>query len=77
MLFHFSLPNIRILSPNNEHKAMIPTMGKGVFAFKVPTAAADNAPNPICNAPIKAEALPAFLVKGAMHKAAELGKQKP
>lgn len=58
-------------------QAIMPVMGKAVPLLKKLTIAEVSAPKPICTAPIKADALPAFFVKGAIDKADELGKVNP
>jgi len=52
-------------------------MGAALVGLKKPTRPAANAPNPICSAPNKADALPASFVKGAIANAEEFGKQNP
>ena len=53
------------------------TIGMIESFTKTPTANDTNAPSPSCNAPINAEALPAFLEKGARVKPAVLGFEIP
>ncbi len=74
---------IRFLPIRRQVKAMIAaiviTAGIGQTtsaANKLITADA-NAPKPICKAPIKADALPAFFVNGAKDKADAFGLMKP
>src|SRR6202012_3745164 len=57
--------------------AMIATLGVEVPLLKALTPTEANAPIPICKAPSKAEALPAFLLKGASARAAAFGLVKP
>lgn len=52
-------------------------IGIAVPLFKILTNAVESAPIPSCIAPIKAEAVPAFLVNGARQSADELGNAKP
>ena len=53
------------------------TIGTAEFLTKIPTANEAKAPNPNCIAPIKADALPAFLEKGARVSPAVLGFDIP
>lgn len=59
------------------HAAITEAIGRGVCAFSIPTTADANDPNPICNAPMSADALPASLVNGAIDNAAEFGNVNP
>ena len=52
-------------------------IGMAVPLLKILTKAVETAPIPSCIAPINAEAVPAFLVKGAKHSADELGNANP
>lgn len=56
---------------------IITTMETMEFFTKTPTAKEAKAPKPNWMAPIKAEALPAFLVKGASVSPAVLGLDMP
>ena len=56
---------------------MISGMGRTEFSGKKLTAKDAKAPKPICKAPINAEALPAFLEKGAKESAAAFGLINP
>ena len=67
----------RIIKPMRVHVAMTAVIGMALCAFNKPTKAAAKDPNPICIAPMSADALPASLVNGAIDKAAEFGKLKP
>ena len=73
----FPLPINKMIRPAEVQKAITPVMGMALWAAINPTQADANEPNPICNAPINAEALPASFVNGAIDKAAEFGKQNP
>ena len=53
------------------------TIGTTELLTKTPTAKDTKAPKPSCIAPIKAEALPAFLEKGARVSPAVLGFEIP
>ena len=66
-----------MIHANKTQAAITPVIGMAECGFSKPTIAEANAPNPICMAPIKADALPACFVNGAMDKAAALGKLKP
>jgi len=57
--------------------AMIMANGNADVGLLSPIMAAANAPKAIWIAPIKAEAVPAFFVKGAMESADEFGKANP
>ena len=52
-------------------------MGKDEWLLNRLSTTVAKAPQPICKAPINAEALPAFLEKGAIERAEEFGKLKP
>lgn len=52
-------------------------IGIAVPLLKILTSAVDIAPIPNCIAPINAEAVPAFFVKGANESAEELGNANP
>jgi hypothetical protein len=52
-------------------------IGIAVPLFKILTKAVETAPIPSCIAPIKAEAVPAFLVNGSKESAEVLGNAKP
>lgn len=71
------LPSIRMVKLLIAQAAITPVMGKAVWLLKKPTQAEVQAPILICIPPNKAEALPAFLLKGARERAEELGKVKP
>src|SRR5690348_15774969 len=66
-----------MISPSRLQAAMIATMGTAVLLKNKPTSAEATAPQPICNAPINAEAIPAPFVNGAIANAAELGNVNP
>jgi len=66
-----------MIHASKTQPAITPVIGNAECGFNKPTAAEANAPTPICVPPIKAEALPACLVKGAIDKAEEFGKLKP
>lgn len=55
----------------------MPVMGSAVLLLKTLTATEERAPNPICKPPISADALPAFLLNGAIARADVLGNVKP
>jgi len=56
---------------------MMDTIGTGDLISNILTPKEAIAPSPICTAPISAEALPAFLLKGASDRAEVLGLVKP
>ena len=56
---------------------MIATIGVSVPLLNTLTPTDANAPTPICVAPNNAEALPAFLLKGASDNAAAFGLVNP
>ncbi len=62
---------------NTAQAAITPAMGIAVSLCKKLTSADVKAPIPNCIAPIRAEALPAFVVKGAIESAEEFGNVKP
>lgn len=74
---------MNLLPINKQHKAInaaaVITNGIGTTECSLNklTITEARAPNPICKAPIKADALPAFLVNGASDKAAAFGLIKP
>ena len=59
------------------HKNIIPVIGRGVLLLNMDTSAVIIAPIPNCNAPIRAEAVPALFSKGSKDKAEVLGKANP
>jgi hypothetical protein len=61
----------------NAHAAITPVMGNAVWLLKKLTIAVVSDPIPICMPPINADAVPAFLLKGASERADEFGKVKP
>ena len=78
VLYRMTLtPNIKIQKLSVEQQAITPVIGRVVWLLKKLTNAEVNEPIPICIAPKSAEALPAFLLKGAIESAEELGKVKP
>src|SRR5258708_38419772 len=68
---------MRMSRAAREEMAMIVIIGGAVPLLKAPMPTEANAPIPICIAPRRAEALPAFLEKGARDRAAALGLVKP
>ena len=60
-----------------EEIHIVMTIGKDVLVFRNPKSNDVMAPNPICTAPIKAEALPAYFEKGAKAIADVFGAVKP
>ena len=71
------LPNIKTIKLIEAQHAITPAIGSAVSLCKMLTIAELNAPMPNWIAPIKAEAEPAFLVKGAIDNAEEFGKVNP
>jgi hypothetical protein len=62
---------------SKAHDAITPAMGNAVLLVKTLTIPDVRAPTASCMPPINAEAVPAFLLKGAIESAAELGNTKP
>jgi len=62
---------------SKEVTAITTTIGVEVPLLNTLTATEANVPTPICRNPNREEAVPAFLLKGARHKAAALGFVKP
>ena len=58
-------------------QAITAVMGRAVPLLNTLTKPELTAPKLICTAPIKADALPAFLANGAIDNAEEFGKVKP
>jgi hypothetical protein len=73
----FLLPINKINNATIVVPVMIATIGTADLTSNILTPKEANAPNPICTAPINAEALPAFLLKGARDKAEVFGLVKP
>ncbi len=71
------LPAMRMSRAAREVMAMMAIIGLEVPLLKAPMPTAASAPTPIWRAPRRAEALPAFLEKGARERAAALGLVKP
>ena len=71
------LPAIKIQKLKEAQKAIIPVIGNAVPLLRTLTATEAKVPIAICMHPITAEALPAFLLKGAIESAEELGKINP
>lgn len=59
------------------HAPITAAMGSALLLASILTIADVTAPIPNCNAPISADAVPAFLLKGAIDNAEELGNVKP
>ena len=57
--------------------AITPAIGSAVLLVRKLTIPEVNAPTANCMPPIKADAVPAFLLKGAMESADEFGNTKP
>src|SRR5258708_1738634 len=70
-------PVSRIVKLRVAQAAITPVMGRAVWLFSQLTVAEVKAPMLICIPPIRAEAVPAFLLKGARDSAEELGKIQP
>lgn len=68
-----SFPAVRISTANNVVAAKILMAGRLLSVPKSPTPADENASVPICRNPSRAEALPAFLPKGANASAVAFG----
>ena len=60
-----------------EDTHIVTTIGTDDFVSKKPKSNEVKAPKPICTAPINAEALPAYLEKGASAKADVFGAVNP
>ena len=71
------LPTDNILKLMIAQIAITPVIGNAVLLFRILTKAEVIVPTPICIAPSNAEAVPAFLLKGARDNAEEFGKVKP
>ena len=71
------LPMSRIRRAVIAQAAIIPVISNAVLLLKTLTITEANAPNAICRLPIKAEALPAFLLNGVRARAEEFGKENP
>jgi len=71
------LPVSNIISALSAQAAIIPVIGSAVLLLRTLTITEANAPNAICKLPIKAEALPAFLLNGVKASAEEFGKENP
>ncbi len=71
------LPAINTKKLNTAQAAITPVIGSAVSLCKKLTRADVKAPVPNWMAPISAEALPAFVVKGAIDRADEFGNVKP
>lgn len=67
----------RITKAKSDEPIKIIVTGKIESVTKTPTATEAKAPNPICIAPMTAEALPAFFSNGANDNAVVFGLQKP
>lgn len=68
---------VKYIKPLQQHIAIIAVRGRGVLLLKMLTIADANAPRPICNVPIKADALPACLANGVNDSAEALGEINP
>lgn len=75
--FNSILPNINIIKLITAQPHITAAIGIAVPLFKTLTIAVAIAPSPNCSAPIKADAVPAFLEKGASVSADEFGNAKP
>ena len=62
---------------NKAHRAITAAIGNAVPLVKTLTIPDVRAPTASCIAPINADAVPAFLLKGAIESADELGNTKP
>lgn len=71
------LPAINTKKLNTAQEAITPVIGSAVSLCRKLTRADVKAPIPSCIAPISADALPAFVVKGAIESAEEFGNVKP
>ena len=71
------LPKVNINAAEIEQNAMMPVIGNELPFCKKLTIADMNPPTLICIKPIRADALPALLPKGAMESADALGYIKP
>ena len=71
------LPASNTQKLNNAHAAIIPAIGNAVPSVKILTMPDVSAPTANCIAPINADAVPAFLLKGAIESADELGNTNP
>ena len=71
------LPMMRMRRAATEVPAIMAIMGVAVALLKAPMPMEAMAPMPIWRAPRRAEAVPAFLEKGARERAAALGLVKP
>lgn len=76
-LLIFFLPIIRTAKLLIAQMHITAHIGIAVPLLKILTSAVDIAPIPNCIAPINAEAVPAFFVKGANESAEELGNANP
>lgn len=71
------LPANKTIKLDTAHDAITPLIGTAVSLCNKLTSADVKAPMPNCIAPMRAEALPAFVVKGAIESAEEFGNVKP
>lgn len=71
------LPANKTQKLNKAHEAITAVIGKAVSLVKILTSPDVRAPMANCIPPINAEAAPAFLLKGAIESADELGNTKP
>jgi hypothetical protein len=67
------LPISRVINARIEETAMMAIIGVELPLLNRLTPTEANAPTPICKAPSKADALPAFFAKGARQRAAAFG----
>ncbi len=73
----FLLPTSKQNRAINAAKVITAGIGQTTSEANILIAAEAKAPKPICNAPIKAEALPAFFENGAKESAEAFGLMKP
>ena len=71
------MPKSKITRAVNAQPAIIPVIGNAVSLLKTLTITDAKAPKAIWILPIKADALPAFLVNGVKASAEEFGKENP